>query len=185
MLSSLQKQLEIFQSLSKVLEEEEEKNKTSISSIRKDLERELEKLKAERIRKYEAYAEGVTGREEYLSEKKALSEKIEKIQTRYEQLQSITTEEEAVMEDIKKVRKVLNALIEKEPARITDEPVKIYVNEFQASSIDIGIRYWVKTEDYWESRWRVLEEIKEEFDHNNIAIPFEQLDVNLIPQEKE
>ena len=82
-------------------------------------------------------------------------------------------------------RKVLNALIEKEPARITDEPVKIYVNEFQASSIDIGIRYWVKTEDYWESRWRVLEEIKEEFDHNNIAIPFEQLDVNLIPQEKE
>ena len=88
-------------------------------------------------------------------------------------------------EDIKKVRKVLNALIEKEPAIITDEPVKIYVNEFQASSIDIGIRYWVKTEDYWESRWRVLEEIKEEFDHNNIAIPFEQLDVNLIPQEKE
>ncbi len=86
-------------------------------------------------------------------------------------------------EDIKKVRKVLNALI-KEPARITDEPVKIYVNEFQASSIDIGIRYWVKTEDYWESRWRVLEEIKEEFDNNNIAIPFEQLDVNLIPQEK-
>ena len=79
----------------------------------------------------------------------------------------------------------LNALIEKEPARITDEPVKIYVNEFQASSIDIGIRYWVKTEDYWESRWRVLEEIKEEFDNNNIAIPFEQLDVNLIPQEKE
>ena len=88
-------------------------------------------------------------------------------------------------EDIKKVRKVLNALIEKEPARITDEPIKIYVNEFQASSIDIGIRYWVKTEDYWESRWRVLEEIKEEFDNNNIAIPFEQLDVNLIPQEKE
>ena len=88
-------------------------------------------------------------------------------------------------EDIKKVRKVLNALIEKEPARITDEPVKIYVNEFQSSSIDIGIRYWVKTEDYWESRWRVLEEIKEEFDNNNIAIPFEQLDVNLIPQEKE
>ena len=30
-----------------------------------------------------------------------------------------------------------------------------------------------------------FKEIKEEFDHNNIAIPFEQLDVNLIPQEKE
>lgn len=88
-------------------------------------------------------------------------------------------------EDIKKVRSVLNALIEKEPARIADEPIKIYVNEFQASCIDIGIRYWVKTEDYWESRWRVLEEIKEEFDKNDISIPFDQLDVNLIPQGKE
>ena len=39
---------------------------------------------------------------------------------------------------ISKSQKVLNALIEKEPARITDEPVKIYVNEFQASSIDMG-----------------------------------------------
>ena len=68
------------------------------------MECELEKLKAERIRQYEAYAEGVTGREEYLSEKKVLSEKIEKMQTRYEQLQSITTEEDALMEDIKKVR---------------------------------------------------------------------------------
>ena len=33
-----------------------------------------------------------------------MSEKIEKMQTRYEQLQSITTEEDALMEDIKKVR---------------------------------------------------------------------------------
>lgn len=88
-------------------------------------------------------------------------------------------------EDIKKVRGVLNALIVKESARIMEEPIKIYVNEFQASCIDIGIRYWVKTEDYWESRWRVLEEIKEEFDKNNISIPFDQLDVNLIPQGKE
>ena len=59
------------------------------------------------------------------------------------------------------------------------------MNEFQASCIDVGIRYWVKTEDYWESRWRVLEEIKEEFDNNGISIPFDQLDVNLITQGKE
>lgn len=88
-------------------------------------------------------------------------------------------------ENIKKVRAVLNTVIEKEPARIMEEPIKIYVNEFQVSCIDIGIRYWVKTEDYWESRWRVLEEIKEEFDKNGISIPFDQLDVNLIPQGKE
>lgn len=45
---------------------------------------------------------------------------------------------------ISKSQKSIKCFNRKEPARITDEPVKIYVNEFQASSIDIGIRYWVK-----------------------------------------
>lgn len=85
-------------------------------------------------------------------------------------------------EDIKKVRTVLNNLLEKEPARLEGEPITIFVNEFQASCIDMGIRYWVKTGDYWSSRWRVLETIKEEFDAAGISIPFDQLDVNMVAQ---
>ena len=59
-------------------------------------------------------------------------------------------------------------------------PVKIYVSDFRESCIDIGIRYWVRTEDYWDSRWRVLEKIKYAFDEAGVTIPFNQLDVNVI-----
>ena len=58
-------------------------------------------------------------------------------------------------EDIKRVKDILADVIDSEEVLLRDEPVRIYVNEFRDSCIDIGIRYWVKTEDYWDSRWRV------------------------------
>ena len=38
---------------------------------------------------------------------------------------------------------------------------------------------WVKTEDYWTLKWDILEKIKEDFDANDVTIPFDQLDVNV------
>ena len=44
--------------------------------------------------------------------------------------------------------------------------------------------YWdcahgVKTEEYWSTRWRLLEEIKLIFDEEGIEIPFNQLTVHM------
>ena len=78
-LAALRKQLGIFQNMARILEESEEKNKMNLPTMQRDMERELEKLKAERIRQYEAYAEGVVDRESYLRNKKELYEKIEKV----------------------------------------------------------------------------------------------------------
>lgn len=126
-LTALRKQLEIFQSMAKVLEDDEEKSKTRLSAVRRDLERELEKLKAERVRQYEAFAEGVIGQEAYLSGKRALSEKIEKLQAKYEQIQTFTTEEDALMEDIKKVEE--NAKEVKILRKMTRQIAEVFVEE--------------------------------------------------------
>lgn len=83
-------------------------------------------------------------------------------------------------EDIKKVKEILSEVIESEPVLLKEDPVKVYVSDFRESCIDIGIRYWVRTEDYWESRWRVLEKIKYAFDEAGVTIPFNQIDVNVI-----
>ncbi|MCI6859407.1 MAG: mechanosensitive ion channel [Eubacterium sp.] len=83
-------------------------------------------------------------------------------------------------ENIKRVREALMEVIGEEPDRLAEEPVKIFVSEFKDSCIEMELRYWVKTENYWESRWRVLEKIKEKFDEEHIAIPFNQLEVNVI-----
>ena len=66
-----------------------------------------------------------------------------------------------------------------EEARILEEPVKVFVSELGASEVTIGCRFWVKTEDYWEAKWRVTENLKNALDEHQIEIPFQQIDVNL------
>lgn len=80
--------------------------------------------------------------------------------------------------------------IEKAKALIMDEicaearvekqkEILVYVSALSESSVDIGMRFWVKTEDYWPVRWLMLENIKNTFDRNGIEIPFNQLDVTV------
>lgn len=47
------------------------------------------------------------------------------------------------------------------------------------SALEFTVRAWCKTEHYWDVRFDLLEEIKKEFDKNNIEIPYPQLDVHL------
>lgn len=82
-------------------------------------------------------------------------------------------------DDIRKVRETLFEVLHQEPALLEDEPIQIFVSDYKDSCIEMGIRYFVKMEDYWPSRWRVLENIKYAFDENGISIPFNQLDVNI------
>ena len=82
-------------------------------------------------------------------------------------------------DDIRKVRETLFEVLHREPALLEDEPIQIFVSDYKDSCIEMGIRYFVKTEDYWPSRWRVLENIKYAFDEKGISIPFNQLDVNI------
>ena len=82
-------------------------------------------------------------------------------------------------EDIRKVRAVLQEVLERQEKLLREEEKQIFVSSFDASAITIGIRVWVATEDYWPVRWEMLEKIKYAFDENQITIPFDQLDVNL------
>ena len=81
-------------------------------------------------------------------------------------------------ENIQRVREVLLAMIDEEEAVIRYQPIEVFVNDFKDSSIEMRIRFWVKTEDYWKCRWRTLENIKNVFDDNGITIPFNQLTIH-------
>ena len=81
--------------------------------------------------------------------------------------------------DLSKVKAVLEGVVKTETAVIKDEPVDIFVSDLGDSAVDMGIRVWVKTEDYWPVRWRLLEQIKNALDENGISIPFPQMDVSI------
>ena len=81
--------------------------------------------------------------------------------------------------DIAKVKAVLTDVVMNDEARLDGEPTNIFVNELADSSINMGVRVWVGSDDYWTAKWRITENIKLAFDANDISIPFPQLDVQI------
>ena len=83
--------------------------------------------------------------------------------------------------DLKLVKNLLQTAGEKHELVLKDEAhaIKVFINEFGASSIDFGFRVWCKNSDYWTVKWDLMEQVKAAFDANNIEIPFNQLDVNM------
>lgn len=81
--------------------------------------------------------------------------------------------------DLAKVKAVLTDLVMSEEARLTDESTDVFVSELADCSVNMGIRFWVKSEDYWAAKWRMTENVKLELDKAGIEIPFPQMDVNL------
>ena len=81
--------------------------------------------------------------------------------------------------DIRKAKEILNRLALAEEKRLPEEDIKIFVSELNTSSVDLGLRFWVPTEEYWSIRWRMLENIKLTFDAEGINIPYTQVDVTI------
>ncbi|MEZ5691447.1 MAG: mechanosensitive ion channel [Rickettsiales bacterium] len=82
-------------------------------------------------------------------------------------------------DDLKKVRKVLESVVESNSKVLKDPAVTIAVSELGASSVDFIVRPWVKTADYWAARFEIVEAVKEAFDKEGISIPYPQQDVHM------
>lgn len=67
---------------------------------------------------------------------------------------------------------------------VLEEPVPLVkIHELGESSVNIAVRPWVKTEDYWTVYWDLTRTIKMKFDETGITIPFPQRDVHIIREE--
>ena len=84
--------------------------------------------------------------------------------------------------DLKLAKTLLNTIVNNNPAVIKDRDIKVIVKSLDESCVTLETRVWVKTEDYWDTRFTLLEEYKAEFDKNGIEIPFNQMDVHIIDQ---
>ena len=85
----------------------------------------------------------------------------------------------AYEDDIKKAKEVIRQTVEKIEGR-QDEEIAVFVNELAASSVDIGVRFWVPMDDYWTIRWQTLEDVKYALEENGMTIPFQQLDIHTL-----
>lgn len=86
--------------------------------------------------------------------------------------------------DLKLAKDVIRQQAEAEVCRLPEEELLVFVSELGASEVKIGLRLWVKTEDYWTAKWRLTENVKLALDACGIEIPYQKIDVALSSDQK-
>lgn len=82
-------------------------------------------------------------------------------------------------DDIRGAKETLENILSNNPKVLSNPAPTIAVSELAASSVNIVVRPWVKTEDYWEVLFQLTEEIKLTFDEKDISFPYPQQDVHM------
>ena len=82
-------------------------------------------------------------------------------------------------DDISKAKQVLLQIIERSEYVIREQEAQVFVSELVDSSVVMGLRCWVRTEQYLPALWQMNEQIKNEFDRAGLHIPFPQMDVHV------
>ena len=82
-------------------------------------------------------------------------------------------------DDLRKAKQLIEEVMGKDERILKDPAPAVAVGELADSSVNINVRPWVKSADYWAVRSDLLENIKAAFDANGISIPFPQRDVHL------
>lgn len=82
-------------------------------------------------------------------------------------------------DNIKHAIDSLMEILNNHPKILKDPAPFVGVTGFGDSSIDLTVRPWCKTEDYWDVFFEVNHSIKEQFDAKGVSIPFPQRDVHL------
>jgi small conductance mechanosensitive channel len=88
-------------------------------------------------------------------------------------------------DDLKKVKKVLQKIIDADDRVLKDPECNIAVSELADNSVNFVCRPWVKAEDFWATKCDLTEIIKTTFDKEGISIPYPQRVVHQVTQAAE
>ena len=86
----------------------------------------------------------------------------------------------AYEDDIDKAKAILKDVVDDYPTILDDPEPNIRVHALGESSVDLILRPWVKTDDYWDTYWDLTEIVKKRFDEEGITIPFPQRTVHQV-----
>lgn len=81
-------------------------------------------------------------------------------------------------EDVDKVKKVIEEIIETDTRILKDPAPFIALKALSASSVDIVVRAWTRSGDYWDVYFDMNKKIYDTFNQKGIGFPFPQLTVH-------
>jgi small conductance mechanosensitive channel len=80
-------------------------------------------------------------------------------------------------DDLRLAKEIILKVIAADERVLREPETVVAVGELAASSVNIVVRPWVKTEDFWAVKFALNEQIKLAFDESGITIPYPQTDV--------
>jgi small conductance mechanosensitive channel len=82
-------------------------------------------------------------------------------------------------DDLELAMRTMHEVVEADERVLADPETTVAVHELGASSVDFVVRPWVRTEDYWATRWALTRALKERLEAAGCTIPYPQRDVHL------
>lgn len=83
-------------------------------------------------------------------------------------------------DDIGKAIEIIERVITSDERTLRDPAPTIAVSELADSSVNLIVRPWCASTDYWPLRWELTRRLKEELEAGGCSIPFPQRDVHVI-----
>ena len=74
---------------------------------------------------------------------------------------------------------VLLKLMQEHPLILQDPAPEVLVSELADSSVNLTLRFWTESKDYWEAYWSVKAQLKDALEGAGLNIPFPQRVVTL------
>lgn len=81
-------------------------------------------------------------------------------------------------DDIDLARNVILSTVSSMNNILSDPVPLVNVSGHGDSAVELLLRAWVNTDDYWDVYYTVLENVKKEFDKSGITVPFTQIDIH-------
>lgn len=82
--------------------------------------------------------------------------------------------------DLAHVKRVLTDIIGQEERILADPLPQVVVAELADSSVNLVVRVWTRTGDFWPVKFDMTENIKNRFDAEGIGIPFPQREIHVV-----
>lgn len=86
--------------------------------------------------------------------------------------------------DIRRAKEVLLAVLCADQGVLQEKEKRVFVDELADSSVVLCLRCYSTNEQFWETKWRLLEAAKYALDEAGISIPYPQVDVHVQKTEK-
>lgn len=80
----------------------------------------------------------------------------------------------------KTVKQAIQEVLDAQTKILPEPTPAIWLDEYQASSIQYVVRVWTNAADYWDVYYAIQEGVRESFARNNVEMTYDHLNVHLV-----